>query len=445
MIDDLYHVTNIASDNDDAAYLDVVEEKDLEMKDNGALDDQEQLSLTEKNAYLLMHRRLNHLGPRKIRNLHKVTTLSKAIKVPTDLEICDVCATTKLTNIIPKELSAHESECLALVQFDIVGPFAPSLRGNKYLILIIDSWSRRNWIICLKQKSGAQDALMKWRLKVELEKGKQIKATRSDNAPELIQAIKNWNSGTRLELTAPASSYQNGASERNIGTAVSGMRAMLKEASLPLEFWDEAVEYDAYVRDRTDTGPVIEGSVVSPIEAWTEITPSIDHLVYSPDIGSSHRSSRVLVDETVKGGTIDLKLRGSSGTQEIPNILPDRKPLGSFESFIPLLPRIEMEPTTSTTCISPPCLTTKEKTKESTLSLKINTPENVSSTVETPSLPMPMESESTLLIQATDKEINGNPIPSQSTKSEITLKDKTIRKEVDNKPVAPQAVSLDAI
>jgi hypothetical protein len=45
------------------------------------------------------------------------------------------------------------------------------------------------------------------------------------------------------------------------------MRAMLKEAHLPMEFWDEAVEADAYMRNRTATGPVINGMTVSPEEA----------------------------------------------------------------------------------------------------------------------------------------------------------------------------------
>ena len=39
---------------------------------------------------------------------------------------------------------------------------------------------------------------------------------------------------------------------------------MLEEAGLPLEFWDEAAEYDAYVRNRTDSGLIIDGSAVSP-------------------------------------------------------------------------------------------------------------------------------------------------------------------------------------
>jgi hypothetical protein len=53
---------------------------------------------------------------------------------------------------------------------------------------------------------------------------------------------------------------------------------MLKDASLPIEFWDEAVEADAYLRNRTDTGPTIDGKKVSPKEAFTGKTPSINHI-----------------------------------------------------------------------------------------------------------------------------------------------------------------------
>ena len=84
--------------------------------------------------------------------------------------------------------------------------------------------------------------------------------------------------GTRSEQTTTASSHQNGPTERNIGTAEADMRAMLKEAGLPLEFWDEAAEHDAYIRNLTDTGPVIDGSVVSPHEAYTGINPSINYI-----------------------------------------------------------------------------------------------------------------------------------------------------------------------
>jgi hypothetical protein len=52
---------------------------------------------------------------------------------------------------------------------------------------------------------------------------------------------------------------------------------MLNDASLPLEFRDEAVTADAYLRNRTNTGPIIDGTITSPEGAWTGLTPSIDY------------------------------------------------------------------------------------------------------------------------------------------------------------------------
>jgi hypothetical protein len=147
---------------------------------------------------------------------------------------------------------------------------------------------------------------------------------------------------------------------------------MLKEADLLLEFWDKAAEYDAYVRNRTDTGLVVNRNIISPQEAFTSETPPVDYIrvwgskcysyanpktipagqrhdklvnpgrvgvfmgfsntttkhtkVYNPELGYTSRCSRVIVDETVKGGTINLKLRGENGTQGTPNEQPDRAP-----------------------------------------------------------------------------------------------------------------------
>lgn len=73
------------------------------------------LTPKQESLYKLMHRRFNYLGPRKIRNLHKVTTISTLIKIPTEREVCEVCALTKIKNKIPKTLSEHKDRRLALV------------------------------------------------------------------------------------------------------------------------------------------------------------------------------------------------------------------------------------------------------------------------------------------------------------------------------------------
>ncbi|KAI1001824.1 hypothetical protein K3495_g6378 [Podosphaera aphanis] len=184
-----------------------------------------------------------------------------------------------MKNKISKTLSPWKENRLGLVQLDIAGPFPTSLRGNKYFMLIIDNATRRNWVICLPTKAAAVKELQIWKTKVEHQIDEKIKSVRSDNAPELLKAIREWTekSGVQLEPTTIASSHQNGVAERNIQTAEADMRAKLKDADLPLEFWDEAVEADAYMRNRLQTGPIVDGRQASPEQAFTGKIPGIDH------------------------------------------------------------------------------------------------------------------------------------------------------------------------
>ena len=75
--------------------------------------------------------------------------------------------------------------------------------------------------------------------------------------------IDEWEAtdGVQADYTTIATSNQNGPAERSIQTAENSMRAMLKAQELPLEFWDEAVEADAYIRNRQPTGPIIKGKI----------------------------------------------------------------------------------------------------------------------------------------------------------------------------------------
>jgi hypothetical protein len=95
-----------------------------------------------------------------------------------------------MTNSTLKVLTEHSLSRLALIQFDIAGPFHKSLRGNKYFLLIIDNWTRKNWVIPLPNKSEAIQELRTWKVMVEKEVDEKIKAARSDNAPELLLTIE---------------------------------------------------------------------------------------------------------------------------------------------------------------------------------------------------------------------------------------------------------------
>ncbi|KAI1516726.1 Retrotran-gag-2 domain containing protein [Pyrenophora tritici-repentis] len=182
MDDGLYVVSHIADGYQETAFLGT--ELHAPVKS--------ELKVNEKERYLLYHRRFAHLGPAKIAKLHEVTTLQKKIQVPEKIEICEVCSLTKMKNSIPKQLREHKATKLALVQFDIAGPFPTSLRGNRWFLLIIDSYTRKNWVIPLKKKGDAQRELQIWKTFVEHQTGEKVKAAGTDNAPELLQQAEEW-------------------------------------------------------------------------------------------------------------------------------------------------------------------------------------------------------------------------------------------------------------
>jgi hypothetical protein len=61
--------------------------------------------------------------------------------------------------------------------------------------------------------------------------------------------------------------------------------------------------------------------------------------VYSPELGYTSRSSRVIIDETQKGGDLNLRLRNYiTGQQGIQNVVLDRKPRGRPKLETPIDP-----------------------------------------------------------------------------------------------------------
>lgn len=374
----------------------VAEDEDTHMHDDGE-HGMRKLSKSENlTRYRLMHRRFAHLGPDKIRNLHKVTTLKRPVLVPTDREMCRVCKLTKLRNKTSKTLSPWKESILALVSLDVAGPFLPTIRGNRFFAQVVDNSTRKTWSLVDKTKSGLMTQIRKWKARQEARTQLKLGAVRSDNAAEIRELLDEWSKeGVVEESTTPyTGSHQNGVAERSIQQAETDARAMLKDADLPLEFWDWAVEADTYIRNRTSGGPLIDGLRISPEEAYTGEKPSIDHIrvfgsvcysyvspksmptgmtskklldsgsecvfvgyneettkqlkVYRPDLGYTVTSSVVDVDESKQGGSLDLRIRGPNTqgtpadqfmTQGTRSNLPQRQPVGrpKKEEAVPIV------------------------------------------------------------------------------------------------------------
>jgi hypothetical protein len=457
-MDGLYVVSHIASKYSGKAFIagkprteiseqSTAEDSQSETQSDQDPDESEEETSTKKDRrnYRLMHRRFAHYGPAMLRKLHEVTTIQRIKVPPAHRRLCDPCLKGKMRNKISKTLAEHKKEMLALVSLDLAGPFPTSLRGNNYLMQIICNYTRKNWSIPLKSKDQAIPELRRWKAKVELQTGKKVKACRSDNAPELKLVINQWETedGVQADYTVIASSNQNGPAERSIQTAEHAMRAMLDDAQLPIEFWDEAAEADAYIRNRLPTGPLVKKQSTSPEQVFSGKRPNVDHVrvwgskcytylnpktlpskgrsdklmhrgragvfmgylettdkqfkVYSPDLGYTHRVSVIQADEKVPGGKLDLNLRVKSGPMGTSNELiprkargrprknPDQPAVGSYKS--PMVePVVEIDP-----CTPNPLVPTRTEDKDGNLiqQQRADAPDIEASVEATSPLPSP--------------------------------------------------------
>eukprot|EP00253_Pinus_taeda_P009455 PITA_09455 len=130
---------------------------------------EQQCYLSNNDEHWLWHRRLGHLSFSQIRKACKYQVVHGIpdIKIPdnTIRKSCQFGKKTK-TNFSKKEGSA--SRPLELVHADVCGPFRKrSPRGEEYLILFIDDFSRMVWLGLMKHKDEAFEKFQSFKALVE--------------------------------------------------------------------------------------------------------------------------------------------------------------------------------------------------------------------------------------------------------------------------------------
>ena len=129
--------------------------------------------------------------------------------------------------------------------------------------------------------------------------GKPIGTLRSDNGGEYIsKELESYlvSKGIKHELSAPYCPAQNGVAERINRTLVESARTMMALAGLPEQYWAEAVNTAAYIRNCVITRSIKKRK--TPYEKWYGRKPDLSHLrvfgcmayAYIPDV---HRNGNL--------------------------------------------------------------------------------------------------------------------------------------------------------
>ncbi|GJS42657.1 retrovirus-related pol polyprotein from transposon TNT 1-94 [Tanacetum coccineum] len=149
----------------------------------------------------LWHRRLNHLNFRTLNELAGKNLLGKSKKASHPLK-------TENTN----------TEVLHTLHMDLCGPMrTESINGKKYVLVIVDDYTRFGWVRFLRSKDETPHAIEKFIVKTQRALNATVRFGRTDNGTEFVnKTLNGWFKSVSIshETSVPRSPQQNGIVER---------------------------------------------------------------------------------------------------------------------------------------------------------------------------------------------------------------------------------------
>ncbi|GJW32971.1 putative ribonuclease H-like domain-containing protein [Tanacetum coccineum] len=138
---------------------------------------------------------------------------------------------------------------------DLCGPMrVQSINGKKYILVIVDDYSRFTWVKFLRSKDETPAFVINLLKQLQVGLNKIVRFVRTDNGTEFVNKdlIDYYeNVGITHEKTVPRTPQQNGVVERRNRTLVEAARTMLIFSKAPLFLWAEAVATACYTQNRS--------------------------------------------------------------------------------------------------------------------------------------------------------------------------------------------------
>ncbi|GJY82049.1 retrovirus-related pol polyprotein from transposon TNT 1-94 [Tanacetum coccineum] len=215
------------------------------------------LSKASKTKSWLWHRRLSHLNFGSINHLarHGLVRGLPKLKFEKD-HLCSACALGKSSKKPHKPKSEDTNqEKLYLLHMDLCGPMrVASVNGKKYILVIVDDYSRFTWVKCLRSKDEAPAFIINFLKMIQVRLKETVRRIRTDNGTEFVnQTLREYYEkvGISHETSVARSPQQNGVVERRNRTLIEAARTMLIYAKAPLFLWAEAVATTCYTQNRS--------------------------------------------------------------------------------------------------------------------------------------------------------------------------------------------------
>ncbi|GJX36844.1 retrovirus-related pol polyprotein from transposon TNT 1-94 [Tanacetum coccineum] len=216
--------------------------------------------LSEAGTYQLSHLNFDYINLLSKKDV--VIGLPK-LKYVKD-QLCSSCEVSKAkrSSFKSKELFLFKKEWLNLLHMDLCGPMrVASINGKKYILVIVDDYSRYTWTLFLRSKDETPEVLKDFLTMIQRNLQALVISVRTDRGTEFLNKTLNAffkEEGIEHQTSTPRTPEQNGVVERQNHTLVEAARTMLSASKLPLFFWAEAIATACYTQNRSIIIPTYE-------------------------------------------------------------------------------------------------------------------------------------------------------------------------------------------
>ncbi|GJW94861.1 retrovirus-related pol polyprotein from transposon TNT 1-94 [Tanacetum coccineum] len=213
------------------------------------------LSKASKNKSWLWHRRLNHFNFGTINDLARKDLVRGLPRLKfKKYHLCSACQLGKSKKHTHKPKTENTNlEVLHALYMDLCGPIRmQTVNGKKYILVIIDDYSRFTWVKFLRSKDENQEVVIKFLKQIQVGRNKTIRYIHTDNGTKFINKdLTEYYErvGIFHQKLVPKTPQQNGVIERWNRTLVEAARTMLIFSKALMFLWAEAVATACYTQN----------------------------------------------------------------------------------------------------------------------------------------------------------------------------------------------------
>nr|GEW25202.1 hypothetical protein [Tanacetum cinerariifolium] len=205
----------------------------------------------------LWHRRLSHLNFDTI-NLLLMNDI--VIGLPKLKFVKDhLCSSYELGKAKRKSFQSKTTPSskrrLQLLHMDLCGPmWVASINGKKYVLVIVDDYSRYTWTHFLRSNDETPEVLIYFLRLVQRGLHAQVRIVRTDKGTKFLNKTLHAyfaSEGILHQTFVALTPKQNGIIERQNRTLIEAARTMLSAAKVPLFFWAKAIATTCFTQNRS--------------------------------------------------------------------------------------------------------------------------------------------------------------------------------------------------